>query len=217
MYCSNCGAKAEGSFCSSCGKPLEKSDGSSGALFSDWSNEVRYDFLLKIPEVRSKVASYTNHDAKVITGEEFLKLCDSVPLGLPISKVITAAYPILAKSRVRTGKSRVEHLSSPPGKTLVATLCALSLRGLSLRHVHQEEDGCVLEAVLPSDVWSLEGDLVVAVRRGGVGALVEASTKIKGQMFDWGKSRRCLDMFFSDLLEIIGGGGSHNPLVRADG
>jgi hypothetical protein len=217
MYCSNCGNKAEGSFCSSCGKPLGKSGGTPVALSSDWSNEVRYDVLLEIPEVRSKVASYMNHDGKGITGEEFLKLCDLVPLGLPISKAVTAVYPIFEKLGVGAGKGRVEQLSFPPGKALVATLCALSRRGLSLRNVHQAEDGCVFEAVLPSDIRSLEGDLVVVVRREGAGALVEASTKIKGQLFDWGKSKRCLDNLFSDLLEIVDGIGPHNPLVRVDG
>jgi hypothetical protein len=217
MYCSNCGNKAEGSFCSSCGKQLGESGGTSVALSSDWSTEVRYDVLLEIPEVRSKIASCMNHDGKGITGEEFLKLCDLIPLGLPISKAITVAYPILSKLGVGTGEGRVEQLSSPPGKTLVATLCAFSRRGLSLRTVHQAEDGCVFDAVLPSDIRSLEGDLVVVVRREGAGALVEASTKIKGQLFDWGKSKRCLDNFFSDLLEIVGEIAPHNPFVRADG
>ena len=60
-------------------------------------------------------------------------------------------------------------------------------------------DGCVFEAVLPSDPMSLEGDLTVSVRRQGAGTEVAAATKIAGQMFDWGKSRRCLDVFFADL------------------
>ena len=63
----------------------------------------------------------------------------------------------------------------------------------------QAADGCLLEAALPSDLFSLEGDLLVSVRRVRELAEVDATTRIGGQMFDWGKSNRCLDQLFDDL------------------
>jgi hypothetical protein len=68
-----------------------------------------------------------------------------------------------------------------------------------LRSVTQAEDGCLLEAVLPSDLFALEGDLLVSVRRSGGLAEVRASARIGGQIFDWGKINRCLDQLFDDL------------------
>src|SRR4029077_7232880 len=207
MYCSHCGAQAEGNFCSYCGKPLGQSEEAVVALVSDWTNELRYDVLVRIPEVRSKISAYASHNEGRVTGEEFLKVCDlaSSPLaGVSLSTVVAAVYPIFVKLGMQTGKRRLEHAPALPGETLVAVLCSLARRSRSLRQVHQAEDGCVLEAIMPSDIWSVEGDLVVAVRRDSVGTVVEAATKIKGQLFDWGDSNRCLDDHFSDVKEITG-------------
>ena len=63
----------------------------------------------------------------------------------------------------------------------------------------QDPDGCVFDAMLPSDPMSLEGDLTVSVHRRNSRTEVTASTNITGQIYDWGKSRRCLDVFFDDL------------------
>jgi len=65
--------------------------------------------------------------------------------------------------------------------------------------VAQEPDGCTFNASLPSDVFSLEGDLAVSVRRSGAHTEVGGVTRINGQFFDWGKSNRCLDQLFADL------------------
>jgi hypothetical protein len=78
-------------------------------------------------------------------------------------------------------------------------LCSMARNGQPLRHVKQAEDGCEFDAVLPSDMWALEGDLVTTVRRQGIRTEVASAASIKGQLIDWGKSRRCLDTLFADL------------------
>jgi hypothetical protein len=55
---------------------------------------------------------------------------------------------------------------------------------------------------MPSDMWSLKGDLVVAVRAEGNLTLVEAGLTIPGQVYDWGKSQRALNQLFSDLTQL---------------
>ena len=112
--------------------------------------------------------------------------------------------PIYSRLGIRTGKSRSAVVAAPVGKGLVAAVCSLARYGRSLKRVHQGEDGCVLEAVLPSDIWSWEGEVVVSVRRDRAGTQVEAATKIQGQLFDWGKSRRCLDQLFEDVESLLG-------------
>jgi len=99
----------------------------------------------------------------------------------------------------KTGKTRSQVFHRPTGRILVALLCSLARRGRPLRHVKQGIDGCVFEATLPSDVWSMAASLVVSVSRAGGATLVEAATTVPGQLYDWGKSKRCLDELFADL------------------
>src|SRR5205085_9971905 len=119
--------------------------------------------------------------------------------GLSLSKVASIAVPIYARMGIQTGKNRTDLIRRPSGKTLIAGICSLARYGRALKNVHQGEDGCVLEATLPSDVWSFEGQLMISVRRDREGSQVEAATKIPGQIFDWGKSKQCLNQLFDDL------------------
>ena len=80
-------------------------------------------------------------------------------------------------------------------------LCAHARHGRALRDVQQLADGCILTAALPSDLFALEGDLIVAISRTEGGTSVEARTEIPGQMFDWGKSTRCLDQLLGEIAE----------------
>lgn len=81
----------------------------------------------------------------------------------------------------------------------MATLCSLAKRGHPLDEVHQFEDGCLLRSTLPSDIWSFKGTLFVGIQHHGSETTVEATTRIEGQWFDWGKSTRCLRRLFQDM------------------
>jgi hypothetical protein len=168
----------------------------------DWSDEIRYTVLLNFPEVRDRIAACAAQAKFRMTAEEFLGLCDTAfaPVaGVSIKKIATIVHE---RSGVRTGKTRTELLPLPGGKIIVGVLCSLSRNGQNLRKVEQAEDGCLLEAALPSDMWSFEGDLLVTVKRNPPGTLVEAVTVIKGQLFDWGKSNRRLEKLFADLRNL---------------
>lgn len=82
---------------------------------------------------------------------------------------------------------------------MVEVLCALVRSGLPLVKVHRGDAGCVFEAKLPSDLWALEGRMVVTVERSGTQTKVEAATNIPGQLFDWGKSTRYLEKLFAEF------------------
>jgi hypothetical protein len=47
-------------------------------------------------------------------------------------------------------------------------------------------------------MFALAGSLAIAVRRYGSGTAVDAATHIPGQLFDWGKSSRCLEQIWSE-------------------
>jgi hypothetical protein len=200
MFCSNCGAEASGNFCAECGAALKIAPASSASTAQDWSGEISYQRLIRIPAVREAVSRHAASAKKRLSDEDFLALADKViPLGVPLDKFVAFAQPMFARLGVETGKERSETLSSPPGSVIVAALCSLARHGQALQQVQQFGDGCLLEATLPLDLWSLQGTFYVSVREVESGTRVEAATKIKGQAFDWGKSERCLKALFADI------------------
>jgi len=200
MFCSNCGTEVSGNFCWKCGAPLKDVSASPPAVNQDWSQEVRYEHLIRIPEVRDVVSRHAAMARKSLSGEEFLAFSDKViPLVVSLEKLGAVVQPLYAQLGIKTGKEHSETLSSPPGTVIVSALCSLARHGQILQQVRQFEDGCLLEATLPSDMWSWEGTLYVSVRKAGTGTRVDGATNIKGQLFDWGKSKRCLETLFSDL------------------
>jgi hypothetical protein len=202
MFCSACGAKANGNFCSACGATLSEAEPIDTVLMIDWSNTIDYQTLLTIPEVRQRIAQSAAQSKRRMTGEEFLDLCDKLTgkmAVIPMATIAHFAQSLHTKLGVKTGKSQSRFIERPAGVVLVALLCSLARHGREVRHAQQSPDGCIITASLPSDLFALEGELIVAVARRPGGALVDANTDIKGQMFDWGKSRRCLEELFAEL------------------
>lgn len=147
---------------------------------------------MRVPEVRALVARAAEQSEKRISGEDFLRFCDKAfaPLygGVSLEKLVAIAQPIYASLGVKTGKHQRRTFAKPPGSIIVALLCSLARRGRPLKQVRQAADGCIFEATLPSDLWSLAGDLLVEVRAEPAGTAVEACTVVKGQFFDWGRA-----------------------------
>jgi hypothetical protein len=162
MYCHLCGAKGHGSYCHNCGAKLitaENSIENNNELpAGDWSNEIRYETLLRIPEVRDLIARHASQKQEHLSGEQFLELCDKAfsPLygGVPIGKIVTIAQPLYASLGIKTGKTRKEAFALPAGRTLVAAVCSLARHGQPINRVEQGEDGCLLEAAIASTLVS---------------------------------------------------------------
>ena len=204
MFCSECGQPAKGKFCSHCGTRLEQPADDEGLIVAeivpDWEHEVRYEHILKFPGVRSTIERHARLAKKRMSGEQFLAMADKlVPLGVSMEGLAGVAQAVFTRLGVKTGKQESRQVPAPAGQVLVRTLCSLARNGQSLRNVAQATDGCLLEAALPSDLFSLEGDLLISVRRQHAASDVSATVRIGGQFFDWGKSRRCLGQLFDDL------------------
>ena len=202
MYCSECGAAAQGKFCANCGTALLPLTPHAGKPFA-WTDSVDYEAIMRVAEVRTMVARAAEQAGQRISGEDFLKFCDKAfaPLygGVPVAKLAAIAQPLYAALGIKTGKEQRRVYTRPPGSVIVALICSLARRGRPLRQVRQAADGCMFEATLPSDMWSFAGDLLVEVRTSGGATSVEARTVVKGQLFDWGKSTRCLAELLTDL------------------
>ncbi|MBN2427612.1 MAG: hypothetical protein JXK94_04685 [Deltaproteobacteria bacterium] len=201
MHCLRCGEKAEGKFCPRCGSPLTVVAGR-GIKSCDWHEEVRYGELMKIFEVRDLIRRHAGLSKGGMSAGAFLCLCDralvSQAAAVP-EKVNGVARSILERLGLKTEIIQSRHYPFPPGKTLVALLCSMARHGQKVRRVSQGEDGCVLEASLPSGLWSFEGDLFVSLHREGEGTSVEAATLINGYSLTKGKRRRCLKELLEDL------------------
>jgi len=221
MFCSECGQQASGKFCSHCGHRLAAGGSANSVpvvrildeshmqplvepavveVPENWDEVVRYETLLSVPAVRDTINRHASMARKTLSGEDFLKLCDQVmPMGVPMEKIASLIQPLYARLGIATGKQRVGHVRAPAGRVILRMLCSLARRGQSLKIVKQADDGCCFEAMLPSDLFALEGDLLVGVRKLNDVTEVTAATKIPGQLFDWGKSNRALDALFADL------------------
>lgn len=224
MFCSDCGKPAHGRFCSHCGHPLviaaeriadqatdarridSLHDQVRAPLGHNWHEEFHYQNLLAHPQVREHLARHATHAGKSLSSEEFLSIADLAfepMIGVSLSKVGSIVLPIYTRMGIKTGKQQEATFAHPIGKTIVAALCSLSQTGHPLKRVHQAADGCVLEATLPSDLWSWEGELVVSITRQAQACHLEAATKIPGQLYDWGKSKKHLESVFQQLGAIL--------------
>lgn len=219
MFCSECGTKASGKFCHNCGTRLvagqtggqlsvvadsamlDSSDDDSVPLAElvliDWTLETNYRALLAHDEVRQRIATAGSRYRAQISGEEVLALFDSIaPSGVPLDKLCKLLVPLYDKMGIRTGKQARTAFMLPPGRVLSGVLCALASAGHTIKQVEQATDGCMLTATIPSNMWSFEGELVVSVHAAERQTIVEAATKIPGQLYDWGKSQKVLDELF---------------------
>lgn len=203
MYCSECGKPAGGKFCSHCGSALarpEQAEPVSELIEGDWETEVRYENILRFPGVRDTIDRHAKLAPKRMSGEQFLALADKlVPMGVSLEGLAGAIQPIYERLGIKTGREQLRAVHAPVGRVIVRALCSLARRGQQLHSVAQSPDGCLLEAALPSDLFSLTGQLLVSVRRGPAATEVNGATRIGGQFFDWGKSTRCLEQLFHDL------------------
>jgi hypothetical protein len=179
---------------------------SSGLAGHGWWQEHRYEELLQYSDVRQAIVEHARQAPKGLSAEEFLKHCDAIfkPMGpIPMTSVAAIIVPMYASWGIEMKRTRSQTFAHPVGKTIVAVLCSLARTGRKLKEVHQGEDGCIVEALLPSDMWSWEGEILVTIQRASHGSHVSAATRVPGSLFDWGKSSKCLDDLMKDCQWLL--------------
>ncbi|TWT99288.1 hypothetical protein Pla108_02230 [Botrimarina colliarenosi] len=200
-FCSQCGRRAQGNFCSGCGHSLNAAadDVSDVVLTIEWRDEIRYEVIASVPEVQQRLSQAAKQVKKGLSGEQVLSLAENLTPGVPMEKLAGIVQPLYASWGVKTGKERSDVVAAPVGEAIVRVLSSLARRGQEVLSVEQHDDGCTVTATLPSDVWALGGKMTVTVRRDERGAQIDAATLIEGQWIDWGKSKRRLELLLSDV------------------
>jgi hypothetical protein len=125
--------------------------------------------------------------------------------------------PIFAGLGIRASHTRSADLSIPPGLVIAAALCSFARFGQTLQSAQQYEDGCLLQATLPSELRAWAGVLYLGISVTADGVThVNGAVTIKGQMFDWGEGVKKLDHLFADLskasLDDFRNSSAHVPL-----
>lgn len=203
MFCPNCGAPASGNFCARCGHALTATAAAPDPQAENWADECHYAVLMGIPQIRDQIAQAAQTAQKRMSAEDFMSAAESLisvvtPLKLvPLTAVETVIVPIYQHLGIKTGKTRSALIEARIGTLIVNTLCAMAGQGQRMKTVRQFDDGCMLEAEIPSDLLTWKGSLFVSIRKHESGCQVDAATSIGGQLFDLGKSKRCLDELFS--------------------
>lgn len=203
MYCHNCGNKVIGNYCSNCGTKI-KDENSSNAP-TNWALEQNFDELIKYPEVRALISAYAEKSSKSLSSKEFLSLVDLafVPIGgLSLKKLTDVIVPVYQKLGISTGKSAKEKFNQPVQLVIVKSLCSLAINGYPLESSDKAINGLVLTAKIPSDMWTWGGNILITIEDFSSYTEVNVDAKIKGQLYDWGKSKGVIKKIFSDIENI---------------
>jgi hypothetical protein len=137
-----------------------------------------------------------------MSGEEFLASVAKVfAIPLPLGAIGASLSHGYAALGVRTGKTQTHIVAQPYGYVLLGVLAFLATNTMPIADVADASEQCLVQAVLPSNPLTWKGRVLVTLRADGQRVHVEAATKIRGQMFDWGRSKRTLSKLFETVEE----------------
>jgi hypothetical protein len=198
----------------------------------DWPREVRYAALVTVPDVRATIANCALRARPGVSAEQCLAFFDAITptiagalmpgvapalSTLSLSKLSSVLVPVFAVFGIRASHTRSADLSIPPGLVIATALCSFARYGQTLQGAQQYDDGCLLEATLPSELTAWAGTLYIGISVASAGVThVSGAVTIKGQMFDWGEGVKKLDHLFADLskasIDDFRNSSAHVPL-----
>ncbi|GAA4463102.1 hypothetical protein [Novipirellula rosea] len=220
MYCVHCGADGAATFCAKCGQRQEPlvGDDPPSAESSDsiieavdnkaavieavihWTDSIQYETVLASDDARKRITLAARDSRQGVTGEDLLAVFDAVsPIGFSLVKLSKVILPICDKLGLKTDRHATEVFFAPPGRVLLATLCALAAKSLMIAEVHQDIDKCSLTAELPSTLITNCGKLHLLLEESDGCVQVSVATTISAQWYDWGKSKRLIAEIFAAI------------------
>ncbi len=221
MYCIHCGASGAKNFCASCGSsqtaestsklaPVDQEnlvqDGNDIIIAElHWIESLQYEIIINSVEARTRIAACASGVAEGVTGDDLLAVFDAVStIGFSLGKLTKAILPIYDKLGIKTNYETQMHFAAPPGRVLLAALCAMASRGLKIDQVQQSTDACSLNAKITSGIITNGGQLRIMLTKQERVVQVEISATISGQWYDWGKSQGLAEAVRAKISQDIG-------------
>ncbi len=205
IYCPECKEKIEGNYCSECGtKGLDKSK-IDGLVIKSWWEEKDLKLVVENPAVQDIIKHYIAQSKKSISADVFLKRIDLLlsPLaGVSVQKIADVSLPIYKKLGVKTGKSKTVVYTDVIQKVVVKVLCSLAKNNYPLLEAKEALNGMILIAEIPSDMKTFGGEVIISLQENEAEVEVRIDAKIKGQLFDWGKSKSVIKNIHRDIEEF---------------
>lgn len=213
MYCVHCGAEGAVSFCASCGQrqradAIDKDQAVANSSVSEslstdsaspilaivvseanWTESIQYETVLAQIEARDRISAAGRSAVEGVTSEDLLAVFDAVsPIGFSLGKFTNAILPIYDKLGIKTGHESKGIFDAPPGRVMLAVLCTLAAKSLTITDVHQDPGKCSLSAEIPSGLITNRGKLNILIEVHQMFVSVSLATTISGQWYDWGRS-----------------------------
>lgn len=214
MFCTQCGKQSGGAdkFCSGCGHPLagiavEPSSAlapPSTPIEVDWKASDDFREVFGHPHVQARIRRVADSSKTGMSAEEFLKIAQPLMSlagagSVKLSVLSGLVVPLYAKLGMKSQTEVQSGFKSSFGETLAASLCALAARGQAIQDIKSAENGCLIEAKLPSSMWNWEGSLFLSLEHHPEGILAKGNVSIPGQAFDWGRGKATLNTLFEDI------------------
>lgn len=228
MYCIHCGADSVATFCAVCGRrqlvdgqlPAESNadhcdppDSNAGSANSAepvieasicWTDSIQYETVLASPEPRERIAAAGRGANQGVTGDDLLAVFDAVsPIGISLGKLTNAILPIYDKLGIKTDRQSQAVFDAAPGRVLLATMCTLAEKSLTIVDVRQDTHECALTAEIPSGLITNRGKLHAVITVHEQYVQVSLATTISGQWYDFGKSKRLIDDMFQSIYNDV--------------
>jgi hypothetical protein len=112
------------------------------------------------------------------------------------SAVFKMQFEGVAARWIGTGKEAEHVFEQPYGYVALAVLTFFAEKKMQITGISEANDEGLIEAVLPRNFLSVEGQIAVKLRADEFRVITAAAVKVPGQMYDWGRSKRTLAKLF---------------------
>lgn len=203
MYCHNCGFETKNENCPKCGTTIVKPG---SKIITSWRKETDLKKVAKHPDVLDYIYEYSKLSNERISSQSLLDKFDLVFgtfTGISTNLIMEVAMPIYAKLGVKTGKKSEFVFELPINELFVRVLCAISAnKKIEFNEFHQAKDGILIMSKVKSDLLTFKGDLIITLKEENHKIKAELNSVIKGQLYDFGKSKRLVSKILNDLKSI---------------
>ncbi len=192
-----------------------------------WRTEYRLEVLLNDPDVMALIeeaAQAGRPSSAKETIEKLSKIVDAVGglvnVPTPGSFLQTAGWlstPLRWVPGNRVRRTREQVYLRPIGEVTVAALCAFLHEGHPISRLQQTTAGCLIEAPIPRNWLSWKGKITCVTGGDAERASVGLSTRVPGQLFDFGRSRRILNKLVDEIGRSLGRRDGETASSRTSG